>query len=200
MIDALLYAVRDSIRAAGFNYGVAECEIMDDGKPPPRAGNFFVAVHGGNSTPGAANSRNLDELFGFSVTLTARVTIPLDRLGDQMIARNLALVPLAQRQGFDAKLEQLRKLLHMNWRDTVQYGVPGRLSNSANDNIALWATGEVYGFCEPARYRGEEWPVLVGADWMGGNPEDLDFAIKSEMKFTGARRFQPQTASVGVFV
>ena len=59
MIDALLYAVRDGIRAAGFGYGAAECEIMDDGKPPPRMGNFFVSVHGGKSRPGQANERNL---------------------------------------------------------------------------------------------------------------------------------------------
>lgn len=197
MIDALLYAVRDAIRAAGFNYGRAECEIMDDGRPPPRAGNVFVAVHGGRSRPGGANSRNLDLLYDFSVTLTTRVTIPLDRIGDQLIARNIELVPLGQRQGFDAKMDQLRGFLHMNWRATV---LTGQTPNSANDNISSWATGTVYGFVEPARYQGEELPTLVGAEWMGAEPEAQDFAIKSEMKFAGARRFQPQTASVGAFV
>ena len=83
------------------NYGYAECEIQEDGRPPPRAGNWFVAVHGGRTHPAPANSRNLDELYDFNVTLTARVTIPLDRVGDQLIARNLTLVPHAQRQGFE---------------------------------------------------------------------------------------------------
>ena len=197
MIDALLYSVRDGIRAAGFSYGKAECEIMDDGKPPPRAGNVFVAVHGGKSHPGPANQRNLDELFDFSITLTMRVTVPLDRLGDQQIARNLALVPQAQRHGFNAKLEQLRGYLHSNWTITV---LQGQTPNSANDNLAAWATGTVYGFVEPARWQGEETPTLVGAEWMGAEPESEDFAIKSEMRFTGARRFQPQTAGTGVFV
>ncbi len=197
MIDALLYAVRDGIRAAGMNYDPATCDIQDDGRPPPRMGNYFAAVHGGDSRPGPANSRNLDELFEFSVTLTMRVTIPLDRVGDQLIARNLALVPLGQRQGFNHKLEQLRGFLHMNWRMTVQ---TGQTPPSANDNLSAWATGIVYGFAEPARYQGPEDVKLVGAEWMGSEPESEDFAIKSEMKFRGARRFQPTTASVGAFL
>lgn len=197
MIDALLYAVRDGIRAAGFKYDIATCEITDDGKPPPRAGNVFVAVHGGRTRPGNANSRNLDELYDFSVTLTMRVTVPLDRVGDQLIARNIEIAPLGQRQGFDARIEQLRGYLHMNWARTV---LTGQTPNSANDNLAAWATGTVYGFVEPARYQGAEFPKLVGADWLGAEPDSDGFAIKSEMRFTGARRFQPQTASTGVFV
>lgn len=207
MIDALLYAVRDGIRAAGFNYGAAECEITDDGKPPPRAGNWFVAVHGGRSHPGEANQRNLDELFDFSVTLTGRVTVPMDRVGDQMVARNIPLtinnVPAAQRQGFNAKVEQLRTFLHSNWKITVltggYTGPLGQTSNTANDNLAAWATGTVYGFVEPARYQGEETPALAGPDWLGGDPENDEFALKCEMRFTNARRFQPQTAAVGAF-
>lgn len=202
MIDALLYAVRDGIRAAGMNYGKAECEIMDDGKPPPRAGNWFVAVHGGRTRPGQANDNNLFELYDFAVTLTGRVTVSLDRVGDQQIARNIPLkdingVPLAQRQGFDAKVEQLRGFLHMNWGVTV---LQNQTPASANDNLAAWATGTVYGFVEPARYQGAEVPVLVGADWMGTEPEDENFALKSELRFAGAKRFQPVLASVGPFV
>lgn len=197
MIDALLYAVRDGVRAAGMNYGKAECEITDDGRPPPRAGNVFVAVHGGRARPGPANTRNLDELFDFSVTLTMRVMIAVDRVGDQLIARNLELVPLGQRQGFNARLEQLRGFLHMNWRITV---LTGQTPNSANDNIAAWATGTVYGFTTPAAYQGGEIPSLVpSAEWMGDELDNDGFAVKSELRFAGARRIQPTTASVGVF-
>ena len=197
MTDALLYAVRDAIRAAGFKYDVASCELMDDGRPTPRSGNYFAAVHSGRSRPGPANSRNLDELFGFSVTLTMRVTVPLDRVGDQQIARNIELVPLAQRQGFNAKLEQLRGFLHMNWRITVKTGQTPR---SANDNLAAWATGTVYGFVEPARcISGIEIPKLVGGEWFASEPEAEEVGITAELRFDGARRMQPQTASVGVF-
>lgn len=197
MIDALLYSVRDNIRAAGFGYGQAECDIQDNGEPPPSCGNVYVAVHGGKSRPGQANDRNLYELFDFSVTLTMRVVIPMDRIGDQLIARNIRLVPEGQRQGLNARVEQLRALLHMNWKMTV---LTGQDPPSANDNIVSWASGVVYGFCEPARYQGPEVPVLVGPDWMGADPDSDQFAIKAELRFAGAKRFQPQTSAVGVFL
>lgn len=197
MIDALLYSVRDGIRAAGMNYGKAECEITDDGRPPPRCGNVFVAVHGGRTHPGEANDNNLYELYDFSVTLTMRVTIPLDRIGDQLIARNIQLVPLAQRQGFNAKVEQLRSFLHMNWNVVV---VQGQTPNSANDNLIAWCSGTVYGFCEPARYSSAEDPTLVGAAWMSDDPKSEGWAIKSQLKFVNAKRFQPQTQAAGVFI
>lgn len=178
-------------------YGRAECEIMDDGKPPPRAGNWFVAIHDGRSETRGNTDNNLNEYFGFSATLTGRVTVPLDRLGDQMIARNLALVPLAQRQGFNARAEQLRAYLHMNWARVV---LPSQMPNSANDNIAAWATGTVYGFCEPCRYGGMRNLRLVGAEWFGADPDAEDMGVACELRFDGARRFQPQTASSGPFV
>lgn len=202
MIDALLYAVRDTVRAANIGYGYADCTINDDGKPVPRCGNWFVSVHGGRTRPGAANDRNLHEVYDFSVTLTGRVVATsMDGLGENMIARNVPLrsvadVPLAQRQGFNARVEQLRGLLHMNWRATV---LVGQVPPSANDNLAAWATGTVYGFVEPARYQGAEVPVLVGGDWMGAEPDSEDFAVKSELRFSQAKRFQPQTAATGVF-
>ncbi len=196
MIDALLYAARDAIRAAGFNYGVAECEITADGHPPPRCGNVFVAVHGGKSSNDAV--RNLDERFGFSVTLTMRVVVALDRVGDQQIARNLNLVPLAYRQGFNARVEQLRTLLHQNWGMVV---LQGQSPPSANDNIAAWATGTVYGFVEPATWRGlTEDAHLVGGEWFASDPDSEDVGIVAELRFDGARRMQAQIASVGPFV
>ena len=198
MIDALLFAVRDSVRAAGFSYDQASCGITEDsdGRPPPRCGNFFVAIHSGTEKNDSV--RNLDSRYGFSVTLTARVTIPLDRLGDQMIARNIELVPLGQRQGFNHKVEQLRGFLNMNWRITV---LTGQSPNSANDNLSAWATGTVYGFIEPAMYRGPDGPPrLVGGEWFGADPEAEDMGIVQRLRFDRARRMQPQTLSVGPFV
>lgn len=197
MIDALLYAVRDGIRAAYMSYDHATCEIMDDGRPPPRCGNFFVSVHGGRSSPGPANTRNLDELYGFSVTLTMRVTVPLDRLGDQQIARNIPLVPLGYRQGFDHKVEQLRAFLHMNWPITV---LRNQKPPSANDNIIAWATNVVYGFATPAAYKGMTVPKLVGGEWFASDPEASDMGLMCELRFDGARRLQPHTVPTGIYV
>lgn len=195
MIDALLYAVRDGIRAANIGYGTAECELMDDGRPPPRCGNVFAAVHGGRARSTSDNT--LNELYEFAVTLTMRVVVPLDRVGTQQIARNVVL-ETARRQGFDAKLEQLRGLLHMNWGLVV---LTGQVPNSANDNLATWATGrEVYGFSEPMRYRGYDMAKLVSGEWFGADPEADDIGVASEMHFDGARRFQPVTSQSGPFV
>lgn len=198
MIDALLYAVRDGIRAYSINYDQATCELMDDGRPPPRAGNVFVAIHGGTARSDRDNQ--LYELYGFSVTLTMRVGIPLDRVGDQLMSRNIERVPLGYRQGFYAKLEQLRAYLHMNWQITVKQS---QTPNSANDNLAAWLTGTVYGFVEPMRYRGLEAPPrLVGAEWFGADPgeSDQEIGMVATLKFDGAKRVQPITAAQGSFV
>ena len=275
MIDALLYSVRDGIRAAGLNYDQASCEIMDDGRPPPRCGKFFAAIHDGASR--SVGDNQLDERYSFSVTLTMRVTVPLDRVGDQQIARNIERVPLGERQGFNAKAERLRRFLHMNWWITVQ---TGKTPNSANDNLIAWANSAVpsstdtttdtvtfanphgwdtgtevtvsatgggltagttyyinapttttltfhpelhdardggakidltasitatvnpmvYGFCEPMRYSGVEFPKLVGGEWFGAEPEAEDVGIKATLTFDRCRRFQPVTAVSGPFV
>ena len=197
MIDALLYGVRDGIRSAGLNYDQATCEIMDDGRPPPRCGKFFAAIHDGAMRSTADNQ--LNELYSFSVTLTMRVTVPLDRVGDQQIARNIARVPLGERQGFYAKTDRLRRFLHMNWTVTV---LTGQTPNSANDNLAAWAVDgtTVYGFCEPMRFTGMEFPKLVGSEWFGAEPEAEDVGIKATLTFDRCRRFQPVTAASGPFV
>lgn len=196
MIDALLYAVRDGIRAAGINYDSATCEIMDDERPPPRCGSYFASVHGGMTRSDADNQ--LNELYEFKVTLTMRVTVALDRVGDQQIARNIARVPLGEKQGFNAKVDRLRALLHMNWGFVV---LTGRTPNSANDNLAAWATGTVYGFVEPMRFLSPmEAPVLVGGEWFSAEPDAEDVGIKSTLSFGGCRRMQPVTTYSGPFV
>ncbi len=201
MLDAIMYAVRDGIRGANIGYGVAECEIMDDGRPPPRCGNFFASVHGGKER--STDDNNLMTYYDFSVTLTMRIVVSLDRVADQQVYRNLPRldsnsVPLAERQGFQAKLDQLRRLLHMNWNMVV---VPGQTPPSANDNIINWLTGTVYGFVEPARYAGAEAPKLVGDEWFGADPSPDGAAsgVAAEMSFVGARRLQPQTLAVGPY-
>lgn len=201
MIDALLYAVRDAVRAAGFNYGKAECEITGEGgKPPPKCGNWFISVHDGVSRPGYANDNNLYEFYDYSVTVTARIgKTSFDRVGDQLISRNLVRVPQGYKEGFNAKVEQLRAFLHMNWPITV---LQNQTPNSANDNLAAWSTGTVYGFTEPARYNGagrvsDAPPGWFGEDAGGG---DVPFGLKAEMRFEGAKRFQPYTPPLPVAV
>jgi hypothetical protein len=85
----------------------------------------------------------------------------------------------------------------MNWPITV---LMNQTPNSANDNIAAWSTGAaVYGFIEPAAYTGRGLPELVGGEWFGAEPTGKADGIKCEMRFDGARRFQPQTQPVGPY-
>lgn len=188
MIDALMYAVRDTVRSANIGYGKAECEIMDDGRPPPRCGNVFVAVHDGQEKSDRDNQ--LMESYEFKVTLTMRITIPLDRVGDQMLYRNIARQLIGEREGMRAKADQLRRLLHMNWT----------LLELANQNLSNWLNGEVYGFSEPARFvGGTTKPRLVGGEWFTADPDAEDVGAVVELSFERAKRMQPQTAAVGPF-
>ena len=191
MIDALLFAVRDGIRGAGIGYdSAALCEIMDSGMPPERAGNFFVAVHEGAARGTAV--RNLDERYAFAVTLTMRVSVPQpDHIGISLLASKLARTSGKGMPSFNARIEQLRALLHANW--TI-------LAN-ANVNLAAWTpSGSVYGFTEPATFSGREQPTLVGGEWFGASPDAPDMGLKCELRFDNARRMQPQTAAVGPYV
>jgi hypothetical protein len=181
MIDALLYSVRDSIRAAPYGYGKDSCDIRDDGHPKPNCGAVFVSVH--QSPSQSTNDNCLMELFGWQVTLSMRLEgIPYDRIGDQMLA-----VKLAKASGFNRRCEQLRAFLHMNW------GIIGL----ANNYLAEMVESEVAvgGFCEPARYRGMENPVLDGAMWFcPETPETAtqrDQGLHAALTFAGAKRFQP---------
>lgn len=176
MLDALLYAVRDNIRSV-LGYDARTCEIRDDGHPPPRCGDWFAAVHQMRSRSEMVNA--LDEYFGFSVTLTARVTnVPLDRVGDRLLAKQLA-----ETTGFNAKADVLRAFLHMAW-GVIQ---------DANNNILARPTvlNQVYGFATPAYFNGMEIPVLVGGEWFWAMEDAGDMGIKAQMDFEGARRLQP---------
>ena len=150
---------------------------MPDGHPPPRCGDIFVSIY--ELASRSTNDNCLMEYFSFGVTLTMRVTnTSLDRVGDSLLARKLA-----KKVGFNSRAEQLRAFLHMAW------GIIGDANTLIND---LTLSGNiVYGFAEPARYRGMEAPVLVGGEWFSAVPEAMDMGIKAEMRFEDARRLQP---------
>ncbi len=182
MLDALLYAVRDNlIKNSGLQLSLATCQVMASGEPPPRCGKTFVAVHGDATETSSETDNKLEEYFGFTLTLTWRITLSFDRIGDQEIAVNL------RKNGFNRWCENLRAYCHMAWG----------ILQDANVNIAAWAPegqGSVYGFNEPARYKGMSKPRLVGSDWFAAEPpeegRDMEFGIVSDLRFEGARRFQ----------
>jgi hypothetical protein len=182
MIDALLFAVRNAVMGQNFGYDVRTCQIMPDGQPTPQSGAFFLSIHQGRSSSVMDNA--LKEYFDFSCTLTMRVVgIPLDRIGDKMLAMNLARrAGPGGTKGFNARAEQLRAFLHMNW---AILGEANTILINLNPDAEI-----VYGFAEPGRFRGMAIPELVGGDWLWSEPESEDVALKAELRFEDACRQQ----------
>lgn len=181
MIDALLYAARDAIRGADFGYSEATCDIMADGMPPAACGDIYVAVHQTSTYSDMMGA--LNEFWGFFVTLTMRFSVPVDRVGDKVLASKLARQRGPNGQpSFNARAEQLRAFLHMDWG----------IIQDANNNLVAWSTDSpvIYGFCEPAAFKGMEAPVLVGGEWFSADPAGPDTGLKAELRFEDARRLQ----------
>lgn len=177
MMDALLFGVREAVRGnVALGYGVPQCEICFDGEPPPRCGAIFVAIHPGRVS--SESEENLDEYFQFFLTLTMRVTIPIDRVGDQLLCNKLA-----KRNGFNGRVESLRAFLHKNW-NVVQ------LANQQISEI-VQRGGNVYGFCESPCYKGVQQPHWVGGDWFKSMPDAQDVGIAAMLTFDRVRRIQP---------
>src|SRR6185312_7222743 len=114
MIEALLFAVRDALRKPAFGFDARSCDVRVDGRPKPISGDIYLAIHQAPSTSDMDNA--LDEYFAFDLALTHRVTVPLDRVGDQELALKLASQPGPRGQlSMNRRLEGLRAFLHMNW-------------------------------------------------------------------------------------
>ncbi len=199
MIDALLFALRDAIRSAGYGYdGPNYCDVRGpQGKPPTNCGNLFVAIHELDTRSDSV--RNLDERYSFGVTLTMRTQAPMSRVGDRELASKLARTTGPGSPSFNSRLDLLRSFCHMNWQVGIGDGtVPG----TANYNLVQWTTvfagQDIYGFVEPAHYVRGEQPQLVGPDWFDAAPEQVMMALKSTLTFDGARRMQPQVSIVTV--
>ncbi len=179
MIDALLFAVRDACRERGFD--AATCDIRATGAPTPGCGDTFLAVH---QAAGRSDMDNaLNEYFAFDLTLTYRVTVPLDRLGDQELAKNLA--KKAGPKGnwsLNARLEDLKLFFHMNW--LLLQRANTYLCNLVPDGST------VYGFCEPPRYRTIESPHFEGPDWFGAEAADDQVGLVNVLHFDDCRRLQ----------
>jgi hypothetical protein len=186
MMDALLYAVRGmnntsaGLWGAGFGYSVETCDIMPDGKPRPMSGDTFLAIHPGNTRSERDNM--LFERYAFNITLTMKVTrVAMDRVGVRLLTSDVAQ-QLARKVGFNQKADQIRAFMHMNW---------GVLQDANQNLINFNPQAElVYGFCEPARFRGMDLPVWALGDHFGSEPDSGDLGLKAELRFADCLRFQ----------
>lgn len=181
-MDALLYAVKDLVLQQDFGWDARTLDVMQDGKPPPKTANWFCAVHQAGERGDMLNA--LDEYYDFTLTLTLAVSgKPRDRWGYLLATRQVRT--LARESGFNARAQQLKDFLHMNWAVVAQ----------ANVLLSEWYAQRyiVYGFAEPAHWAGTEKPEAVGGDWLGADTSAADVAITAEISFEGARRLQAIT-------
>ncbi len=180
MIDALLLAALDTVRGANFGWDEKTSDVMQDGHPAPRCGDWFLAFHAGGESGNMMNA--LDEYYDFTLTLTRRISgVPVDRRGDQILfSRNVRT--LAKETGFSARAQQLKTFLHMNW---YVIGI-------ANDYLVQMYSGVQYvnGFCEPMHWQDTHEPKAVGGEWFASEPNARDSGIITEIRFAGARRLQ----------
>lgn len=175
----MLFAIRDAAYT-DLGYDERTLAIMDSGQPEPRMGDVFVSLHQGAIRQDMMNSKN--EYMDFMLTLTQRVTVPLDRVGDSLLAKKLA-----RESGFNKRAYDLSNYFHMAWA----------VLQGANTYLVRWNPDAptVYGFCEPAHFAGMDTPVLVGPEWfMAEMPEEGegtdDVGLKAVLRFADCRRLQ----------
>jgi hypothetical protein len=176
MIDALLHSVLDAVRKE-LKYDAAHADLMDDEMPPAACGDVFVSIHEGGEQ--STSHRNLDIYYAYNITLTMKLKgIPLDRVGNSLLAKKLA-----RESGWNKRADDLKNLCHMNW-NVIQ---------NANEKMVEFAPDAeiIYGFCEASRYTGREKPQLVGPEWFGAKAGKTEVGLKGTLHFDYARRFQP---------
>jgi hypothetical protein len=177
--SALLNAVRDRLRtdtgSGGLGYTAANCARTPDGRPAPRAGKVFVAVHKGGRTQDAIES--LEEEYAVLVTVTVRVDGPWDRIGSLQLEKAT--------EGLDDRIDAIRADLTRH-----QYAVMNAANTSLNA-VETVEDGTRNGFVEPLWFLGESTDQLVGSDWFHGAPADKDVGVAATLRFGKARMIQP---------
>lgn len=177
--EALHFAVRDQLRLPspeGLGLRDIECEVMADGRPPPRCGDYFVSVHGAPSRRGLFHSGFTDEYIGVEVTVTRRINVPFDRLGTEVVDEAA--------RGVNAKVNQIVALL-----ERQRYAV----MTLANETIGSTfnETDTPRGFIEPLYYQDSEKAKIVDASHFMSVEQRLSGVIVN-IRFAGARRIQPE--------
>lgn len=183
MIDALLYGVKTAIWERKIGYDSKNCRITDTtGMPPADCGNIFVAIHQHGNRSTMQNA--LNEYFGYKLTLTMRIAMPMDRVGEHL----LALAVENEKKGWNRLAHQLKVFLHMNW---AVLQLANQFLVDANPDAET-----VYGFCEPAMFANIDDPVEVGGEWLSSTPDDGEnTGLKGTITFDRCRRLQ----AIGTF-
>lgn len=182
-LRALRLAVRNQLKAAVVSGGLAltykECEVMLDGRPPPRCGERFVSVHGG----GIDNQQThcLEESYWLNVTVTMRLPrIPFDKIGTDLIDKAST--------GFDVFCRQVWIAVHHDCNDD-------RIIRAANILLGAAADGHssIDGFVEPLAAQSFGDNQVVGPEWFHADPTQdgaMEAGLARTLRFGGAKMYQ----------
>ena len=161
-----LIAVRDRVRSQR-SYDYKTCELMFDGKPPPRCGEVFVSVC--QASRSSSSDLALVEDSELLIVLTIRAErVPFDRWGTDLMNKATT--------GFNPRIDALRALCHMDYT----------AMNTANTALG----GLVNGWVSPLMYVGEGRPTVQGPDWFHAEPSAPEVGVSMELRFGKSERIQ----------
>ncbi len=178
-MEALLLAVCDHLRTQ-LSLSEEACGVQPDGTPPPSAGEAYYAVHATGVQQLSDYAQRLEEVCGFSVTITRRGPYaPLDQDGSEIVAkRKLGLYALARR---------VRAKVHGSWA----------VLTAANVIITADEGSEANGFVEPPLLSSVSAPRPQGGGWFGAQAEPQPPSGYSvEVAFRAAVRHQKTSDAV----
>lgn len=169
---AVLAQLRLAVLSGGMGYEAKNCDLgPPDGQPAPMAGKFWVSIHDGGE--GSEQEGCLEETFGIRLTVSERIDVPLDRVGQKTIDEALL--------GLNDRCMAIRAMM-VNYQYTIM--------NAANTLINAQTGGPFDGFNEPLFYEGPAGPAeLVSGDWFHAEPEELA-AVRKTLRFGRAKRIQ----------
>ncbi len=177
MNAAYMAAFRNAERVA-LTLDEFHCEVTPDGRPTPISGQWYLAVHPGDSSNAAQNC--LNELIGFKATLTMRTGFaPVDRHGREV---------LLAADGLLERASALAYRNHMNYAvmNAANLLIPG----TAEYVAANGGTRTVAGFVEPLAFLSMQYLGVKAADWFFAEGQDKYSGLAVELRFGRARRVQ----------
>lgn len=154
---AMLLSVAEFIRAnfTFKRYILDEvwCAVEPDGRPPPAAGEFFIAVH-----QGGFRNESMEYLHNrhtINLTLTLKIArLPIDRAGIEAIVE--------MQDGLDEVADWLADNIHLN------YEIMGRANELIVEKNKKLKIDSINQFIEPLRFSTSGACRIVTGEWFHG--------------------------------
>lgn len=173
--EALLYAVRDVIRAAALiTNSSSNVNIEHEEMSPNLVGHSYIAVQLGDVSPGPSHNTSggvVDHLLSIDVSIIVRSQdMPKDRIRDKYLNTAKSLAKLSS---------------SVNGLVDFSYSV----LTAANTYLSTYESGvqNSQGFIEPLKFAGMSKPRAVGPQFFMGSGEGMSGLIR-KISYVKARR------------